>query len=138
MAIVPNYIARGTTVGQKQTVKTKKMVWIPVGDGTVSACSDYEIGVEGKINVVIYSGPLNIQLKLTDENPTAQTGSCVLQLNSYTDESATYQANGTVITVAAILGGQKQNISISPCNGGAQTECKLFGKVNETVHLEPS
>lgn len=138
MATIPPFIAKETAVGQKQTVKTKKFVWIAVGSGAVSAYSDYEIGVEGTINVVIYSGPLNIQLKLTDENPAAKTGSCILQLNTYTDENATYQANGDTLTVAAILGGQKQNISIAPCNGSTQTECKLFGKVNETVHLDPS
>jgi hypothetical protein len=138
MATIPTYLARGTAVGQKQTVKTKKVVWLPVGDGVVSACSDFVISVDGKINVVVYSGPLNIRLQLTDEDPTAQSGPCVLQLNSHTDESAIYQANGKVLTVAAVLGGQKQNISISPCNGGTQTECKLFGRVNETVHLEPS
>lgn len=138
MAVIPTYLARGTAVGLKQTVKTKKIVWIPVGDGIVSAYSDYEIEVEGKINVVIYSGPLTIRLQLTDEDPAAQSGSCVLQLNSHTDENAAYQANGKVLTVAALLGGKKQNISISPCNGGTQTECKLFGRINETVHLEPS
>ena len=138
MATIPNYIAKGTAVGQKQTVKTKKVLWIPVGDGVVSACSEYEIGVDGHINIVIYSGSLNIHLQLTDEDPSAQSGACILQLNTYTDENAVYQANGNVLTVAAVLGGQKQNISISPCNGGTQTECKLFGRVNETVHLEPS
>ncbi len=138
MATIPTYLAKGMAVGQKQTVKSKKIVWIPVGDGVVSAYSDYEIAVEGQINVVIYSGPLNIRLQLTDENPGAKTGSCVLQLNTHTDENAIYKANGKVLTVAAVLGGKKQNISISPCNGGTQTECKLFGRVNETVHLEPS
>ncbi len=138
MATIPTFLAKGTAVGQKQTVKTKKFVWIPVGDGVVSTYSDYEIGVEGQINVVIYSGPLNIHLKLTDENPSATTGSCILKLNTHMDENATYQANGKVLTVAAMLRGQKQNISITPCNGGTQTECKLFGRVNETVHLEPN
>ena len=108
-----------------------------MGDGVVSACSDFEIGVEGKINIVLYSGPLNIHLKLTDENPSATSGPCVLQLNSHTDANATYEAKGSVLTVSAQLGGQKQNISITPCDGGTQTECKLFGRVNETVHLEP-
>lgn len=138
MATIPTFLAKNTAVGQKQTVKAKKFVWIPVGDGVISACSDYEIGIEGKINVVIYSGPLNIHLKLTDENPAATTGSCILQLNTHTDENATYQAKGDVLTVAAVLGGQQQNISITPCDRGTQTECKLFGKVNETVHLEPN
>lgn len=137
MATIPDYIAKETVVGQKQTVKTKKIVWIPVGDGVVSAYSEYEIGVDGQINVVIYSGPLNIHLQLTDKNPEAKTGSCILQLNTYTDENATYKANGKVLTVAAVFGGNEQNISISPCNGNTQTECKLFGRVNETVHLEP-
>jgi len=138
MATIPPFIAKGTAVGQKQTVKTKKIVWLPVGNGVVSACSDYEIGVTGTINVVIYSGPLNIQLQLTDKDPAAKTGSCILQLNTHTDENATYQAKGKVLTVTAVLGGQKQNISITPCNGGTQTECRLFGRVDETVHLEPA
>ncbi len=138
MATIPAFVANGTAVGQKQTVKTKKFIWIPVGDGVIASYSDFEIGVEGKINVVIYSGPLNIHLQLTDEDREATSGSCILQLNNHKDENASYQAKGSVLTVTAVLGGYKQSISLTPCNGGSQTECKLFGKVNETVHLEPS
>ncbi|MCP4362785.1 MAG: hypothetical protein GY796_32670 [Chloroflexi bacterium] len=136
MAIMTNYLARGTAVGQKQTVKTKKFVWIPVGEGEVVACSNSEIGVKGKIDVVIYRGDLNIHLKLLDENSSASMGKCTLRLNSHQDENAQYQTKGHVLTVTAVLGGKQQNISISPCNGGSQTECKLFGWINETVHLE--
>ncbi len=137
MATIPPFVAKGTAVGQKQTVKTKKLVWIPVGQGQVTAYSDYEIRVKGQIDILIYKGDLSIYLRLTDEQPTARRGVSVLQLNSYRDEQATYQVQKNTLTVTAVLGGKQQSISILPCNGGSQTECKLFGWINETIHLEP-
>lgn len=137
MANIKQFVADGTFVGQKQTVKAKKFVWVPVGSGTVEKFSDDEVSVAGNINILGYSGDLNIYLKLTDSNLAATSGSCLLKLNKYEDAKATYQVNGPGLEVSSVLGGHKQNITISPSDGRTQTECKLSGKVNETVHLEP-
>ena len=137
MAALTQFVADGTYIGQRQTVKAKKFVWVSVGSGTVEKFSDDEVYVAGNINILGYCGDMNIYLKLTDNAPSAKSGSCILKLNSHEDANATYKVNETGLTVFATLGSYKQNITISPCDGGSQTECKLSGRVNETVHLEP-
>lgn len=137
MATIPPFVAKNTFVGQQQTVKAKKFVWVPVGSGVVDSFLEDEVSVAGKISILGYSGDMNIYLKLTDNDPAATSGSCILRLNSYEDVNATYKVNGSGLMVMATLGGNKQNITISPSDGRSQTECKLSGKVNETVHLEP-
>jgi hypothetical protein len=138
MAKITDYVADGTKVGQTVEVKAKKFVWVKVGQGTVSAISDDEVAVDGKISILGYSGDLNIHLNLTNHDPSAATGSCVLQLNTIVDENATYKNTSDTLTVYAVLGGEKQNISILKCNNGEQTECKLSGHVNQVVHLDPA
>lgn len=138
MATIPPFVAKNTRVNQSQSVKAKKFVWVPVGTGKVTQFSDHEVAIDGQISILGYSGNMNIYLQLTDNDPAAKSGSCILRLNKHEDSSAKYKVDGRVLTVYAVLSGHKQNISISPCNDGTQTECKLFGdKVNETVHLEP-
>lgn len=137
MATIPVYVAKTTHVGQRQIVKAKKVIWVPVGEGAVTDFTDYEVGIAGKISVLGYSGALHIHLQLKDREPDAVSGPCFLRLNTHMDENARYEARNGTLTVYANLGGQQQNIAIQPANRGAQTECKLFGRVNQTVHLEP-
>lgn len=137
MATIPPFVAKNAYVGQKQTVKTKKFVWIPVGSGTVTEFSEYQVTLEGQIDVVIYKGNLTICMKLTDNNPNAASGSCILQLNTLMDKEARYEVKNSALTIYAVLKDTKQNITISRVNNGSQTAVKLFGKVNETVHLDP-
>ena len=137
MATIPPFVAKGTFIGQKQSVKAKKIIWVPVGNGSVEKFSDMEVSVAGTISILGYAGDMNIYLKLTDNNPSAPSGSCLLKLNKHEDANASYRVKGSSLTVYANLGGYKQNITISRSDGGSQTECKLSGRVNETVHLEP-
>ncbi len=138
MATITPYVAKGTRAGQNVNVKAKKVVWIKVGQGSVAKMSDYEVAIAGKISILGYNGDLNIHLNLLDEQPGATSGPARLKLNSHLDENATYKSNGKDLTVFAVLGGKKQNITILPANNGTQTECKLFGHVDQTVHLEPA
>lgn len=137
MAIIPPYVAKTIHVGQQQVVRAKKFVWIPVGHGEVTHFSDFEVGVAGRIAVLGYEGDLNIYLHLQDEDPEADGGPCTLKLNTHVDENARYQTQRAALTVYANLSGNEQNITIRPSDGRTQTECRLFGKVNQTVHLEP-
>ncbi|MBK6328400.1 MAG: hypothetical protein KA362_09075 [Chloroflexi bacterium] len=137
MAVISNYVAKNTHQGQMVTVKAKKFVWISVGKGEVRSYSDYDVDVAGAINVLGYSGDLNIQLQLVDKNPTAVSGPCILSLNTHTDPSATYQTKNGVLMVTAVFGDKKQSINIQPCNDGTQTECVLIGHLTQTVHLDP-
>ena len=137
MATITPYVAEGVHEGQKQSVKAQKFIWIPVGSGVITRFSNFEVALEGAIDILGYKGDLNIHLRLTDEVAGASSGSGLLRLNSHVYEQATYKVQGEALTIYAVLGGYKQNITVSRCNGGTQTECKLSGKVNETVHLEP-
>jgi hypothetical protein len=137
MATIPPYVARGTHVGQKVAVKTKKVVWLTIGQGKVEAFSDFEVDIAGKIRVPGYNGDLTFHLQLLDQDATALGGPCRLQLNELVDEKAKYRATHEKLTVFAVLGGAKQNVSILPTKDGKQTECQLFGHINQTVHLEP-
>ena len=137
MATIVPYIATGTHVGQNIAVKAKKVVWLTVGKGSVDTLTDHEVGIGGKINVPGYNGDLHIRLKLTDGNSQATNGPCSLQLNAHVDENARYTATPEMLTVYAVFSGKNQNISVLPCNNGQQTECKLSGYINETVHLDP-
>ena len=138
MATLAPYVAMNAAVGQKIAVKVKKFVWLTVGKGTVESFSDDEVDIAGKISFGGYNGDLKIHLKLKENVPQALSGPCCLQLNKYTDEDAKYKATKDKLTVFAVLGGKKQNITISQTNEGSQTECKLTGHVSETVHLDPS
>jgi hypothetical protein len=138
MANIVDYVADTAYAGQKIELKVKKFVWVKAGQGAVSALSDHEVSVEGKISIMGYSGDLIIQLNLTDQDPAASSGPCQLQINTLIDENAKYETANGMLTVYAVLSGKEQNISILPCNNGEQTECKLFGHVNQTVHLDPT
>jgi hypothetical protein len=137
MATITPYVAAGVRVGQEIDVKVKKVVWLKVGQGTIKIISPSEVNIAGKINFLGYNGDLNIHLKLDGADPAENRGNCCLQLNSHKDEEATYASTKKTLTVYAVLGGKKQNISIKRIEGGTQSECQLFGHINQTVHLDP-
>lgn len=138
MATIKPYVATSTAAGQRVELKAKKaVIWLTVGQGEVNAFEPYKVNVAGKIDILGYKGDMLIDLHLTDEDPASKSGPCVLKLNKHVDEQATYTANGRDLLVRAVLGGHKQDIQILQANNGAQTECKLSGKVNQTVHLAP-
>jgi hypothetical protein len=137
MAVIPPYGAKGTHAGQAVTVKARKFIWLPVGQGTVQSFSDYDVKVAGSINILGFNGMLNINLQLLDREPAATTGPCILHLNSHVDKNATYQAHNGTLTVKANFGAKKQSITILPRDNGRSTECQLSGYVSETVQLEP-
>lgn len=138
MAIITPFIATNAFVGQPLKVKARKVIWVPVGQGELAAVSEEEVAVAGQISILGYSGVLNIRLQLADNDPYMQEGLCLLQLNSYIDDHATYLVKGPELVVQAVLSGKKQNIAVSPCNNGTQTSCRLYGHINQTVHLDPS
>lgn len=137
MAVIPHYVAKGTRAGQAVTVKARKFIWIPVGQGTVQSFSDYDVKVAGTINILGFNGVLDINLQLLDREPAATAGPCILHLNSHVDENATYQARNGALTVTANFGTKRQSITILPRDNGRSTECQLSGYVSETVQLEP-
>ena len=137
MANILQFVADGGYPGQKQKLKIKKFIWLTVGDGVVETLSDYEVTVDGKVDILTYKGDLRIQLHLLDEDPDAVSGPCVLHLNSHTDENSTYRVTDGALVVSAAFGDKKQTVGIAPYNNGSMTECNLSGYINVSAYLEP-
>ena len=137
MASILQFVADGGYPGQKQKLKIKKFIWLTVGNGVVESLSDYEVTVDGKIDILTYKGDLRIQLHLLDEDLDAVSGPCILHLNSHTDENSTYEVNNGALVVSAAFGDKQQTVSIAPYNNGSMTECSLSGYINIGAYLEP-
>jgi hypothetical protein len=137
VASILQFVADGGYPGQKQTLKVKKFIWLTVGSGVVESLSDYEVTVDGKVDIFTYKGDLRIQLQLLDEDADALSGPCVLHLNAHTDEHSTYRVDNGALVVSAAFGDKRQTVSISPYNNGSMTECNLSGYIDVSAYLEP-
>jgi len=136
MASILPYVSPGAVPGQKLKLKIKKFVWLTVGDGVLESLSDYEVAVDGTVDVMVYKGDLTIKVHLLDEDPDADSGPCVLHLNSHSDENATYEVKNGALVVSAAFGDKKQGIAISRYNKGSMTECNLSGYLDIGAYLE--
>ncbi len=137
MATLYPYISEGAHAGQKVQLKAHKFVWVPGGEGAVATLSLFDVDIDGRVQVVVYNGNLRIHLQLLDQDPEAVSGPCMLQLNAHVDEKASYQVEDSALTVSAAIADKKATVSLSRCNDGEQTECKVTGFLDITVHLEP-
>ena len=136
MASIYPFVQDNVYAGQKQKLKIKKFIWITVGEGAVESISDYEVTVDGQVDVVAYKGDLRIQLQLLDGDPDSMAGPCILHLNSHTDEDATYRVNNGALTVSAAFGDKQQNVSISRYDQGSMTKCDLSGYLSISAYLQ--
>lgn len=136
MANLFPYIANDAHPGQKVELKIHEIFWKSVGHGDVLALSDYEVDIAGHLSIIVYSGDLNIQLRLLDTDESAVTGPCVLRINSHVDEEAIYQVDEDVLIVKADFDGKNAGIRLSQDHGGKMTRCELSGFLGITAYLE--
>lgn len=137
MATLYPFIAEDAQAGQKVELKIHEfMIWKSVGRGEVLALSDYEVNIAGNLSVIVYSGDLNIQLRLLDTDENADAGSCVLQINSHVDDKATYKVDKDILAVKADFDGKNAGIRLSRDHGGKMTRCDLEGFFGITAYLE--
>jgi hypothetical protein len=136
MAIIKPYVAHNIINGSDLQLRVKKLIWLTVGKGMIRSISDYEVAVMGKISFLGFKGDLNVLIQLVDRSPGTGSGPCIMEFNIHRDENAVYATNNGVLTVDAILGGEKQRITLSRFDKGQQTKCHLKGYVNETTYLK--
>lgn len=135
MALITPYVANNLSQGSNLNLRVKKIIWLTVGHGRILSLSDYEVAVKGEISLFGYKGELNVLIRLLDRKPQAKSGPCTMQLNVLRDDNASYVAQNGVLTVNAMLGGEKQNIHLSRYENGRSTKCHLVGYVTETAYL---
>jgi hypothetical protein len=136
MATLAPFFAPGTKTGSKETIEVKVLfIWDSVGNGSVSAFSQFQIGFEGQISSVFYKGSLNLSLALSDQNPASMSGPAAVTINSQSDNNAKYQVNGNQLTVNATLGGKSETMTFYAGDGG--TYINLGGAVSQSIWLKP-
>jgi hypothetical protein len=136
MAALNPYIAEHARAGQQVELKLHEIFWKTVGKGDILSLSDYEVNIAGHLSIIVYSGDLNIQLRLLDMDESAGKGPCVLQINSHIDENASYQVEKETLAVVADFDGKKAGIRLSRDHGGKMTRCELAGYLGITAYLE--
>ncbi len=136
MATLFPYISEGAQAGQRAQMRIRKLIWLTVGHGTVAALSDFEVDINGRVELIVYKGDLRIHLILLDQDPEALSGPCILHLNAHVDEKASYRVSNGALTVSAAIAGKKATVSLSRHENGKMTECELTGFLDITVYLE--
>ena len=138
MATIPPFVSEGAEAGNEVDMKVHKIMWLSVGHGKVLTLSDYEVDVDGHIDIVVYKGNLRIHMELLDQDPHAAAGPCRLGLNAHVDEKATYKVDGDVLTVSATIKGESATVSLSRDDDRKKTKCVLTGYLDITAYLEVS
>lgn len=137
MATLYPYVSEGARADQPADMKIRKFVWIPVGKGKIVTLSDYEVDIDGQVDLVVYKGNLRIYLQLLDQDPDAVAGPCRLQFNSHVDENASYQIDQQSLKVSAAMKGKAATVGLSRDNNGKMTKCEMTGFLDITTYIEP-
>lgn len=137
MATLFPYVSEGARADQPADMKIRKFVWIPVGKGKIVTLSDYEVDIDGQVDLVVYKGNLRIHLVLLDQDPDADEGPCRLQFNAHVDENASYQVEQESLLVSAAMKGKAATVSLSRHNDGKMTKCAMTGFLDITTYIEP-
>lgn len=137
MANLRPFFATGTYAGQMQQLWVPIIFYANVGSGRVTNFTDYSVAFTGKMNTVFYSGEINLELTLRENNPTAKRGPCALTINSVQAERGAYVVQGDRLVVDAVFSGRVQNIIIRSVNDGKETELRLSGIYNYSLRLVP-
>ena len=87
MATITPYVSQGVQAGQPVELKTHEIFWRTIGHGTAKTVSEFELEIEGRVELPIYKGDLLIKGSLLDLDETAAAGSCSLRINSLSDGS---------------------------------------------------
>ncbi len=137
MAKISPYISEGLQVGQPAELKIHTFRWRTVGSGKIMALSDYELELDGRVELNVYKGDLKIHLALLDQDAAATTGPCKIEANALVDEAATYSTDGEDLTITANLDGQDVKVVVSRSGNKNMTECKVSSPIHLTAYVGP-
>jgi hypothetical protein len=101
------------TLGKHNLQVSVLLGWKTVGTCNVTANSPFEFAATGTYNVLGRSGPFDIALKLTDQNPGAAAGPCTIT-NAGQSLDGTYTMDGASVTFSD---GQHSVVASSDAGG---------------------
>lgn len=136
MTSLYSFVADNAFEGQQGKVKTRKGgVWIPVGNGEIVSLSESRVQVTADVDIFGFDDQFDIDIELLDDEDTI--GTCSLRINHLLDDEAIYHVRSKELLIEAQFKGHHQDVLLSKCNKGQQTQCKLKGKIKGLIHLEP-
>lgn len=138
MATITHYVSQGIQAGQPLALKTHRVFWRTVGRGTANAVSDFEMEVDGRVELKVYQGDLQIHIALLDQDEAATAGPCLLRVNSLSDDKASYRTHGDGLTISAVMSGKEVQVRFSRSQPNNMTECKVSAPYDLTVYIEPT
>jgi len=99
MAKLEPYFGPDTT-GKTNRIMVQTLWWNTVGHGKYDEFGDYKAVFSGNIKIAgIYSGDFDLTLTLTDKNPGATLGPCIIILNGASHEGK-YTVSGKELHIA--------------------------------------
>src|SRR5687767_1665330 len=79
MATTQPYLGSEAKTGAKAKIKKDELsVWVEIGTGTWTTVSDYNVVFKGSVAGV---ADVNLNVSLTDQNPSPQSGPCAVDIN---------------------------------------------------------
>jgi hypothetical protein len=97
--------------------------WHKVGTCSIQTNSQYEFSASGNYSVLGHNGNFNVDLKLTDKNPSATSGPCTVT-NAGQTTVGTYQSTGTSI----VFSGDGHTVTVSADASGVTLEVAGYPK----------
>lgn len=138
MATVTPYISEGVQAGQKVALKIHGIRWRTVGQSQLKTVSDFEIVIDGRVELAVYEGDVHIRIALPDQDAAAIKGPCSLQLNTYKDDAATYRSHNGSLTIVTHINGKEAQFKLSRFQQDNMTECVVSGPIDLTAYIDPA
>jgi hypothetical protein len=108
MAILRRFFGSGTDGSPDRIQFWRGIYWKTIGSGEFTSFDDFSMSFKGRPG----SGDASMSIDLTDKDPFAQSGPCILKTYFGADPNATHQIKGNDLVINTSL--QKQPISIHP------------------------
>lgn len=137
MATVTPYISEGVQAGQKVALKIRGVRMRKVGHGQLKTVSDFEIVIDGHVELAVYEGDVQIRIALPDPDEAASNGPCSLYLNTFNDDAATYRSHDGSLTIVTHIDGNEVQFKLSRLKQDNMTECVVSGPIDLTAYIEP-
>jgi hypothetical protein len=98
----------------KHNLQVSLLGWHTVGSCSITANDDYHFAASGSYDALGHKGTFDIALTLTDKNPNATSGPCIVTYAGQTI-TGTYSKNGSTISFSdkdhtIIASGDGQNV----------------------------
>ncbi len=140
MAKLSQYIPAAMTTGTSWDIYAKKLLtYWKIGNGTVTSEDDFTLTYSGSINVLWFTGSVQIEIGLIDRDITSAAGPAKVVLNGGPAKTATYTATPTVVTISAtLMDDTQQIIQVSRGNGDREAFIALSGHQDADLHLAPA